>query len=68
MSLFGKQYHFCAACGKRLYDDRLSMKHPSLCYGLECFKEYEKRYYRMVIGKDADVAQLAEAADLNPAQ
>lgn len=53
--ILGKQYHYCANCGAKLYDATLSMKHPSLCDNeYRCLREYEMKYARMILGKNAD--------------
>lgn len=51
--MFGKQFHYCAVCGKLLYDDRLSNSRPSLCNTKRCREQFIMRYTRSVLGKNA---------------
>ena len=55
MSYFGKQHRFCPNCGKHHYDERISVDHvKSMCCDAACRDEWELKYARMVLRKDAD--------------
>lgn len=47
------QERFCPNCGKRHYDDRLTMSHvKSMCCDADCRVEWEKKYACMLLGKE----------------
>lgn len=52
---FGKQFRYCPNCGTRHYDDKVSVDHvKSMCCDNTCREEWELKYARMVLGKDAE--------------
>lgn len=55
MGYFGKQHRFCPNCGQHLYDDRVGTERvTALCCSKECRDDWELKYARMVLRKDAD--------------
>lgn len=54
MGYFGKQHRYCPNCGAHHYDDKLSDDHvKSMCCDDACRQEWELKYTRMILGKDA---------------
>lgn len=51
---FGNQNYFCCNCGKPIYDARLSMTSLNICKDSTCYSEFELKYTRMILGKDAE--------------
>lgn len=51
--MFGKQEYYCANCGGKQCDTKLSCNHvKSMLCSDECRAEYELKYARMILGKD----------------
>ena len=54
---FGRQYHWCPNCGKEMYDTKLSSQTTATTCSLDCIREWELKYARFILGKDAPVKE-----------
>ena len=59
MSYFGKQHRYCPNCGAHHYDDKVSDTNVKyMCCNAACRAEWEMKYARMVLRKDAPEIEI----------